>query len=360
VRIACLAPNLIGDAVMATPTLRALRHGFPNAQLILVAKPPVIATLAGLDWFDQIIPCDPRSPNHALHSQEVARQLRQSPLDLAVLFPNSIRSAWLAFLARARRRLGYARGGRGILLTDRLHPPRDRRGRFIPSPIVSYYARLATYLNCPIDSLRLELETTPEAESAANHAWAQLGIPVDAPVVCLNTGGAFGPAKRWPEERFAELAQRLVDRHKLWCLVICGPDEREAARRITQFADRDQVRSLAEQPLSIGLSKAAVKRAALMITTDSGPRHFAAAFSVPVVTLFGPTHIAWTRTHHPQAIHLQQPVPCGPCQRGICPLKHHRCMQELTIDTVYQAALQLLHIARPSEFFPRSSIGVLS
>ena len=100
--------------------------------------------------------------------------------------------------------------------------------------------------------------------------------------------------------------------------------------------------SLSEQPLSLGLSKACVRRAALLITTDSGPRHFAAAFQTPVITLFGPTHIAWTRTYHPRALHLFHPVPCGPCQRPICPEGHHRCMRELTPDQVLRATLSLL------------------
>ena len=98
--------------------------------------------------------------------------------------------------------------------------------------------------------------------------------------------------------------------------------------------------SLADLDLSIGLTKACVKRSALMITTDSGPRHFAAAFGVPVLTLFGPTNIAWTRTYHPHAVHLYKPVPCGPCQKPVCPLGHHRCMTELTPDSVFRAAAQ--------------------
>jgi heptosyltransferase-2 len=90
------------------------------------------------------------------------------------------------------------------------------------------------------------------------------------------------------------------------------------------------------------LTKACIRRSALLVTTDSGPRHFAAAFDVPVITLFGPTHIAWTRTYHPKAIHLLHPVPCGPCQRPTCPLGHHRCMRELDPDAVFAAARRLL------------------
>jgi heptosyltransferase II len=84
-----------------------------------------------------------------------------------------------------------------------------------------------------------------------------------------------------------------------------------------------------------------VRRADLLVTTDSGPRHFAAAFGTPVVTLFGPTHIAWTETYYSKAIHLQKQVPCGPCQRRVCPLDH-RCMKELTPAEVFAAATALL------------------
>src|SRR5262249_37947284 len=90
-----------------------------------------------------------------------------------------------------------------------------------------------------------------------------------------------------------------------------------------------------------GLTKACIRRAALLVTTDSGPRHVAAAFDRPVVTLFGPTHIAWTETYHPKAVHVQKQVPCGPCQRRVRPFDH-RCMEELTPGEVFAAAHELL------------------
>jgi heptosyltransferase-2 len=100
--------------------------------------------------------------------------------------------------------------------------------------------------------------------------------------------------------------------------------------------------SLAEQPMSIGLSKACVRRARLMVTTDSGPRHFAAAFGVPVVSLFGPTHIEWSENYFDRAVHLQHKLPCGPCQRRVCPLGTHQCMRDLGPDEVWAAVRRLL------------------
>ncbi len=340
--VAVVCPNLIGDTVMATPTFRALRAGFPSDRIVAVVRPGVASVLDGGPWFDGRILFDPRSKDPGRRAGAVVDALRRERVEVVVLLPNSFRSALLAWRSGAARRVGYARGGRSILLTDRLPAPRDRRGRFLPTPIVDYYLALARRLGCPVGSLRTELFTTPADEDAADRAFADLGLPPGAPVVCLNTGGAYGPAKAWPEEHFAALARRLAVESGVGVLVLCGPAEREAARSIAAKAGHPRVVSLAGRDLSLGLSKAAVRRSALLITTDSGPRHFAPAFDVPAITLFGPTHIAWTRTHHPLSLHLLHPVACGPCQRPTCPEGHHRCMRDLDPASVYRAAQRFL------------------
>jgi len=341
-KIAIFCPNLIGDTVMATPAIRALKENYPDASLIGVIKPHVAPTLDGAPWFDELIHFDPRSKNPAVRTRQVVQTLRQRRPDLAVLLPNSFRSAIVAWLSGASRRIGYGRSGRAILLTDRLDAPRDAKGKRVPTPIVESYLELVRRLNGRVGSLKTELFTTAEDEARASEAWSRLGLDPAKNVVCLNTGGAYGPAKSWPTDYFATLARRLAEESNVSVLAICGPSERDAAREIAKQAAHPKVVSLADEPLSIGLSKACVRRASLLITTDSGPRHFAAAFNTPVLTLFGPTHIAWTRTYHPHAAHLFHPVPCGPCQRPTCPLGHHRCMKELTPDRVFSAAQRFL------------------
>jgi heptosyltransferase-2 len=170
-------------------------------------------------------------------------------------------------------------------------------------------------------------------------------------VICLNSGAAFGAAKHWPSAYFADLACRLAEERGSGVLVLCGPKESAIARDIATRARHPNVHALSDLTapivpdgprLSLGLTKACVRRADLLVTTDSGPRHFAAAFDRPVVTLFGPTHIEWTETYHPRAVHLQKRVECGPCQLRVCPLDH-RCMLRLTPEEVYSAAEGLLH-----------------
>ncbi|MBO0699466.1 MAG: glycosyltransferase family 9 protein, partial [Zavarzinella sp.] len=279
----------------------------------------------------------------------VIRRLRRERVDAAVLFPNSFRSATVAALGRCRRRIGFDRFGRGLLLTDVLHPKRDAAGARVPSPVIDDYNRLVRILGVPDPGHRMELFTTPADEAEADRAWAELGLSRYPEVVGLNSSGAFGAAKLWPAEHFADLARTLADRRGCGVLVVCGPNERATAAEIVRRADRWQVVSLADRPVSLGLTKACVRRLDVFVTTDSGPRHFAAAFNRPVVSLFGPTFIEWTETYFPAGINLQKKVPCGPCQLRVCPLDH-RCMRELSVAEVLAAAEDLL--AR----FPRRSL----
>jgi heptosyltransferase II len=338
--IAIFLPNWVGDTAMATPALRALRSHFHEAHFIGVLKPYVAGVLEGTPWLDSQIFLDSKGPARQ-RWPSVAARLRKETVDLAVLFPNSFHSAWVAWLGRCRQRVGYGRYSRGWLLTDPLEPHCGPVGNIIPSPVVDAYNRLVEHVGCPRPSYQMELATTSADEKAADTVWEQGGLSRQAEVIGLNPGAAFGSAKYWPVESFAKLAQQFVDRRGSGVLVLCGPGEKDLARQIVIFANRPGVYSLADQPLSLGLTKACVRRVQLLITTDSGPRHFAAAFDRPVVTLFGPTHIAWTETYFSKSVHLQKKVDCGPCQLRVCPLDH-RCMKGLTTAEVFSAGEELL------------------
>jgi heptosyltransferase-2 len=340
VKLVVFCPNWVGDLVMAVPAIRALRRHFAAAELVGLLRPNLSEVLQGTRWFDRYLYHDPRGADRARRGLRFLARLRRERFDLAVLMTNSLRSAALAWLAGAKRRVGYRREGRGLLLSDALAPAR-RDGRYLPAPVIDYYLALAYHLGCPQESYHLELATTQRDEAAAGRVWQQHGLGETDWVVTLNPGGAFGSAKHWPTEYFAELAARLVRSQPTAVLVLCGPGERETARAIVRQAGHRRVVGLAEHDLGLGLTKACIRRSSLLVTTDSGPRHFAAAFGVPVVTLFGPTHQQWSDTYYAKAVHLQKQVPCGPCQQRVCPLDH-RCMRELTPDEVYAKAAELL------------------
>jgi heptosyltransferase II len=338
--IAVFLPNWIGDVVMATPALCALRETYADARMIAVCKPYVVGVIEGSPWFDAHLFLNSNGP-WSQRWPAVGVYLRRAKIDLAVLMPNSFRSGLIAWLGQCKHRVGFDRYLRGSMLTRALMPIHDEEGKIKPSPIIDDYNRLAQAAGCTWPGYRMELFTTRDDEAAADRVWDKFGIDSRDEVICLNPGAAFGAAKHWPEEHFAQLAQELADTRGAQVLVLCGPTERQQARDIARSAHRPSVVSLAQEPLSLGLTKALVRRATLLVTTDSGPRHFAAAFDRPVVTLYGPTFIDWTRTYFRKEINLQEEVPCGPCQLRVCPLDH-ACMKQLSPQRVLAAVNELL------------------
>lgn len=326
---------------MATPALRAIRTRFPQSEIAAVVRPYVQEVLNGLDLVDRYVIHDPRGKSSAQRGFAFGRALRRERFDLAVLFPNSFRSAFWGWWSGAKRRVGFDRYGRGWLLTDRLTSKPVNQ----PNPVIDEYLRLAEHLGCTDLTCDTELATTSTDELRHRQFWDAHGGWPRRGVVCLNPGGAFGSAKHWPVTSFAQLALRLATELNRQVLVLCGPSERAVAREIVALARHKSVVSLAEVEPSIGLTKAAVKHASLLVTTDSGPRHFAQPFQVPVVTLFGPTHAAWSETYYHRSLHLQLEMDCGPCQQRTCPLQHHRCLRDLSPDWVFRAAASLLERA---------------
>ncbi|HYO23561.1 MAG TPA: glycosyltransferase family 9 protein, partial [Lacipirellulaceae bacterium] len=214
------------------------------------------------------------------------------------------------------------------------------RWRPVPLPTVAGYLQVSQAAGAPPVAPVLELATTAADQRAAEAVWQRLGWDPRTRVAVLNTGGAFGAAKDWPGEHFAALARRLAVEQNLSVLVNCGPKEREVARAIATAAAHPRVASLADEAeLPIGLTKAVIRRAALLVTTDSGPRFFGVAFGVPTVTLFGPTSTVLTQTYSPHETSVSLGLECQPCMQRTCPLKHHACLRDLSVERVLAAAV---------------------
>ena len=235
-KIAIFLPNWLGDVAMATPTLRAIRRHFgPQARIVGILRPYLADVLAGTPWLDEQWFFDPRAKDRSLRAWAVARRMRAERFDMAVLMTNSLRTALVAWLGRAEQRIGYVRYGRGPLLTGKLYP--RRVGRHIaPMPMVETYLELARAVGCGDESPRLELATVEADERSADAVFGRLGLRGDGRVVALNSSGAYGGSKLWPVEYFAELARRIVVELDHDVLVICGPKERDIARRIVELS----------------------------------------------------------------------------------------------------------------------------
>lgn len=348
--IVVIMPRWVGDVVMATPLLRGLRRHFAGrARITGVLRPLAMDLLAGADWFDHTIRYDRRSGDSAIRFTAVARQLRADRPDVAIIIPNSLSSAALTVAGGARRRIGMAMHWRRWLLTDPVSPPR-RHGRIEPFSSAAYPVQLAGLIGMPPEPLRLELPFTREDEQRGDDVLARLfrGHPRQGPLVVLNDGAAFGPAKQWGTEKTTALARLLVQRvADVRVLVHCGPGDRDEARGVVEAVGHPAVQSLAgEAQLPFGLSKAVIRRADLVVSTDSGPRHIAAAFQRPTVVLHGPMDPRLSRAEHGPLVEMRLDLPCSPCGRPICPLKHHDCMRLLSVEDVGAKVLELLESSR--------------
>ncbi len=340
--VAIFLPNWVGDLVMATPTLRAVRRYLgPAARIVGIVRPQLADLLAGTTWIDKLHGFDPRSPRARHGRLALLFRLRREQFDMALLLTNSFHTAAMAWLGGARQRVGYARGGRSWLLTRRVPAIRNGR-RYRPVPMVESYLTLARAIGCPEESLRLELSVTADEREKAARAWRELGVRSDGRVVALNSTGAYGSAKVWPIEHCAALARQVVEKLDYDVLVLCGPGERDAARQIAAQSSSPRVFSLSSQEAGLGLTKGSLARCRLMVSTDSGPRHIAAALGLPVVTLLGPTRPEWIENPTVRGPLLSAEVPCLGCGQRVCPLHHHCCMRLLSPDRVLGEVAALL------------------
>jgi heptosyltransferase-2 len=350
VRLGVFLPNWVGDVVMATPALRALRkHVGHDGGLVGVMRPYVADVLAGGNWFDETVLYDKRKPadRPELRIPAAIHRLRDARLDGIVLLTNSFRTAWMAWRSGVGQRIGYVGQLRSLLLTDRLPNPTRVVGNSPRVPSIDSYLRLAEAAGCAPETAQMELATTRADEEAADAVCQWLDLPVDGSVITLNPGAAYGVAKQWPIEYFASLARRIVEGHDCHVLVNCGPKERDLVREVVRRSADRRVVGLADiVDLPIGLTKAVIRRSRLLVTTDSGPRFFGIAFARPVVTLFGPTDPRMTDTRSALETQLFLSLDCQPCMARSCPLGHHRCMRELTVDRVYAAVVEGLSFAR--------------
>jgi heptosyltransferase-2 len=336
-------PSPMGDAILCTPALRAIRRQFNSSQMTLFANSVVRQVLSPCsfadDWLEQ-------KNNNPL---AIGSMLRPHKFCLAILFKNSFGSALACFLAQIPSRIGYAREGRSIFLTDKLHPPKLPNGVFKAVPMIDYYSAIASELGVYVDDRRLELSVDPDAEGILPAKLPELGR-VDNLVVVFVPGGAFGPSKCWPSERFAQIADWLITNYDATVIVSVADDpvEIRIAKEICD-ASRHRLINLAERPLTLGQLKALFSWADLVISNDTGPRHIAIALRRKVISMFGPNDPAWTDTGYEHEIQLVGDVPCVACGKPQCEETEHLCMQAITVEMVCDAAQTLLARERVTE-----------
>ncbi|MCA8942970.1 MAG: lipopolysaccharide heptosyltransferase II, partial [Planctomycetes bacterium] len=332
------APNWVGDFVMATAAFERLRAGFPNARIVVGARPHLLELASGSDWFDDAIPTKKAKGLRGLWDQ--VKELRREHFDLAVVLPNSPETGLIPFLARIPIRLGY-RQGRPLLMNRGLRAPRnrglfERHGpRRVPEPMPEYYARLLDRLDIPPGREGTVLYVN-DAERAAVERWlTERDLGSGRRLLLLTAGAAYGASKLWPPEHFIEFARRVRERHPdVEPVFLAGPAEVEMAESLASAAGC----TAATRPvLSLGELKALVERSVGMVTTDTGPRHLSVALGKPTVCMFGSSDPRYTNYSLGRSILIRKDLECSPCQRKVCPLGHNDCMRLITVDEVLEA-----------------------
>ncbi len=329
-------PSPMGDAILSTPALRALRKGRCDCPITLLANRTVRDILSPCAFNDAWI--DSEEANVI----SLGLKLRKHRFDTAILFKNSFSAGLGAFLSGASKRTGYARDGRGLFLTQKLKPLVNSDGRYKPVSMIDYYLEITSALGCTADGRHTELAVAEDDVLSLSSKLPAV-ISSDAPLVILVPGGGFGPSKFWPVERFARVADRLVETYNAMVAISVAPNkiEETIASEICALSENKLI-NLARNPLSLGELKALFADASLVLTNDTGPRHIATALGRNTITLFGPNNPEWTRIDCESEIQLSSPVPCAPCDKPTCAQPQHFCMENITVEMVWAAVEKTL------------------
>ena len=323
------APNWVGDVVMATPALRCIRSAFPDSRIVVVVRDSVAPVLRGAPWFDRIIPYPCPRPGLAATASflRCVGAVRAERAGLGLILPNSFSSALMFLLAGVSRRAGYIRDARRCLLTAAVERP-SRNGAFQPTYMVDYYLALCEELGLQCTSRRMELPFSDDDAARTRILLDGAGVDPDLPLVLLHPGAGFGPAKLWPEQNWGELAALLAEEFHAQVACIGAPSGSEQAQRIGGHSPTALL-DLTSCGIDLHLLKCLVRASLLLVSTDSGPRHYGIALGVPTVCIMGPNHPEYSTSDLPHDRVVRVDVECGPCQQKTCHTDH-RCMTRIT------------------------------
>ena len=318
--------NWVGDNILALPAFKALQHRFRSEGGISVAAPQNVASLLeATGVFRRVI-----GWNGSTAGRVAA--LRAGGFRRAVILPNSFRAAAVAFAAGIDERWGYPTDLRRPLLTH----PIERNGE--RGHQLEDYSPLLAALGAPrvvgdVPSIRLPAAVRERGERQL----LSVGLHLDRPLFGIHAGGLYGHAKHWGDDRYVEVIRHLRI-EGCDTVLLTSPGEREQAERIAHICNGVPIIGHDADVLELA---AAISHCSAVITNDSGPLHIAAALSVPSVAIFGPTDPDRTVIAGATRV-VRKRLDCQPCYERECPMRHHRCMVDVTVDEVVSTALELV------------------
>jgi heptosyltransferase-2 len=352
-RVLVVAPNWLGDAVMALPAIADVRRHYPAARLVVAARRSVAALFAMAPGVDAVLTLEWRGQvgRQAARATDVA-QMAAERAGVAILLPNSFSTAWLVRQAGVKERWGYARDVRRWLLTRAVRRPTGSRHQG------AYYQHLVRELGIANGPLEPVVNVPPDAMDAARRLLSGHGWADDQPLVAMAPGAAYGTAKRWLPSHFASLIATLAKNgvgshlkrtHDLRVVLVGSDADRETttivAAALPTDDDRQRVIDLTGRT-SLAELAAVLRLSRVCVSNDSGAMHLAGAVGTPVAALFGPTREHETAPLVRDGVERRlfiNPVWCRPCMLRECPIDH-RCMRGLTPEQVCQGVGEMMAV----------------
>lgn len=344
-KILVRSTNWIGDAIMSTPAVRTIREHFPESEITLLVHP----------WVGDVFRYSPRVDRLMLYEKKgrhrglkglvlLAGELRRERFDCAILLQNAFEAGLLTLMAGIPVRGGYTTDGRSLLLTHGVR----KISEFDKKHEVHYYQQILHGLGFHLAPNELELFVPGDQIDLAKQSIAQWTRwtgkqGTRSPVIGFNPGAAFGPAKRWPAEKFADLAETLIRQLDACCIVFGSAADQETAAAIKQQVGPAGTRiiDLTGQTTLIE-AMALINECDVFVTNDSGLMHVAAALHTPLVAIFGSTDHLATGPFSENAVVIRKALACSPCKKTHCPEQHFHCMERITSEEVCAAVLRLL------------------
>lgn len=328
-RVCVRATNWLGDAIMSLPALRAIRAAIPHAHLSVVARPSIAEIYQRERSVDQVISYP--APKSWRERRRFAMGLREERFDLAILLQNAFDAALMAWMAKIPERIGYARDGRGFLLTRAISVPdpgdTPRHERYYYLELLRRAGMMERFPEC--ESILLD-----RLDAAREEGHAHLrALTTRTAAIGISPGAAYGNAKRWLPERFAESARKLAAELDAAVLVFGSASENELCDRVAAGAGGINLAGRTTLKEFIDLASACT----LLLVNDSGAMHIAAAVGLPAVAIFGATDDTTTGPSSPLVRVVREHAECSPCLLRECPIDH-RCMTRVSVDRVVSEA----------------------
>ncbi len=331
-------PSWIGDAVMSLPALQSVHQNMPQAQITLLANSWIVDLYKNLSFIHDIILHNPKGTDKGIRGfTKAIKNIKQQKFDLAILLQNAFRPALLTWLSGIPHRWGYATDGRSLLLTNAIKVSSDDR----QCHHIYYYLRLLEKLGLFIEKPSISIKLTSKQKEKGKHLLLGKGYELKKTTVGIHPGAAYGEAKCWLPDRYAQLAERLISNDDVQVILFGAQQELSLIDNILSHMSRNPIVLAGETSLEELMGS--MIYCDLYIANDSGPMHLAAALGIPLVALFGPTNEKRTAPLGEEHIIIKKHISCSPCLHRTCP-SDHQCMTAITVDEVYNAAIRKIGI----------------